>query len=147
MRHHRRLFINDFVIITTVFFAILSFGLVYGLIHLRVGDQPAAVAVTAPTLADYHQGASSVLEPFLNQWPNVTSEALVSDNEPLKGLVVMTQERLLRLRVPAEAKDDHLVLVLLLDKWKRALAGSAADQRNVLEMTEQTVAGLAWLGR
>jgi hypothetical protein len=135
--------------VVAVFFAVIAIGLVYALFHLTVTSAPggfqAPPAVKAPTLGEYRSETKSVLAPFLAQAAAIRPEQIGPSATVFKDLVVKTQERLLRVRVPAEAREAHLSFVLLLEQWKRALQGSSADQAVVADMTAKVTSANSWL--
>ncbi len=137
---------GEFVILAA-FVVAVTVGLLYGAVIVAVsGNRPAAVAPpAAPTVDAYRAEAQGVLAPFFEQAQRMTSADLAAPSSELVDLVAKTQERLLRLVVPKEEKDVHLALVLLLEQWKRALAGSAADREAVIDKTRQMIAKNRWL--
>jgi hypothetical protein len=56
-----------------------------------------------------------------------------------------TKERLMNLRVPADNRDLHMQIILLVDQWKRAAEGSAADAQVVSDRTAQLIVANRWL--
>lgn len=100
--------------------------------------------VVAPSTTEYDSSASDVMTPFLQQAALVTPASFTGDLSLLGDLVTKTEDRLLRLRLPAERRDAHLSAVLLLGSWKRAIAGSAQDQNDVLSATAEFVKTAPW---
>jgi len=148
MPTHRHKWLNELAVVA-VFFAIVAIGLIYAIFNLDLAPSasPGEVvwAPKAPTLDEYRGEARTVLGPFLEQAAVADPDQLVETETVFKSLVDKTQERLLRLRVPAEAREAHLSFVLLLEQWRRALGGSAADQAKVSGMTEKVTAANPWL--
>lgn len=107
-------------------------------------DQPAPVA---PAPEEYDASAQEVMAPFLQQAALVTDASFDGDLTALGDLVTKTEERLLRVRVPADRRDTHLSAVLLLGSWKRAIAGSAQDRKDVLSATATFAASASWSAR
>lgn len=145
--------INEFTVFGA-FIAVAVFGLGYGIIASSTGRFEAApVMEGAPwqripslTSAEYEAQASEVLSPFLGQALAMTQDDLAGDTTAASALVEKTEERLLRIsHVPVDHKDFHLRAVLLLEQWKRALAGSGADRGVVLGKTKELVDGDPWL--
>jgi hypothetical protein len=143
--------LNEFAILG-VFVAVVCLGLVFALLQVGMGIgkkravSEASVPTPPPTLGEYQSDASSIMAPFLSQAKRVTVEDFgATDSAPIAELVQKTQERLLRLRIPREARDIHLEFVLFLDQWQRALIGSVADQRRVIANTELLFAKYPWL--
>jgi len=149
MPTHQRKWLSEMTVVA-VFFAVIAIGLVYALFHLTASPSPSTLQVVqppvkAPTLSEYRSETKSVLAPFLAQASAVTPEQLETADPVFKDLVVKTQERLLRILVPAEARQAHLSFVLLLDQWKRALMGSSSDQARVVDMTAKVTSANPWL--
>ena len=150
-RKKSRFSTNEFTILG-VFVAVAVFGLGYGLLSLVLGtaefrtdDLPFVQPVVAPTPEEYEADARDVLAPFLEQALLMRTEDLAGDTGAMGQLVEKTQDRLLRVRVPKEYRDLHLSMVLLLDQWKRALAGSAPARDVVLDRTGEIVVANPWL--
>ncbi|MEY4744154.1 MAG: hypothetical protein RL272_99 [Candidatus Parcubacteria bacterium] len=151
-RKKQRFVVNEFTIFG-VFIAVAVFGILYGLLLAVTGalptempaDFPDLQPVVAPTESEYQSEASDVLSPFFRQAAQMQAEDLTGDTGALLQLVQKTQDRLLRVRVPKEYRDAHLSFVLLLDQWKRALAGSAPDRKVVLDKTRELMAANPWL--
>lgn len=149
----RRVLINEFTILG-VFIAVVVFGLLYGVLLAVTGTLfpdvrgafPAAQPVVAPTMAEYEVEAREVLAPFFTQALQMAPADFAGDTGAMLQLVQKTQDRLLRVRVPKEYQDAHLGFVLLLDQWKRALAGSGPDREVVLQKTKDQAAANQWLG-
>lgn len=141
---------NEFTILG-VFVAIVVFGLLYGIVTAAIqlaattAQEPQAPAVVAPTAEEYEWEAKSVLGPFLAQANAMSTDDLAAPDPMLARLVETTQTRMLGIRVPNEYRDFHLSSVLLLEKWKRAIGGSAPDRDTVLERTKQLAADNPWL--
>ncbi len=148
MTTHHHKWLNELTVVG-VFFAVIAIGLVYALFHLNLTPtspaQPAAPVVKAPTIEEYQSEARSVLAPFLEQAAAVDSGSLAAADEVFGALIDKTQERLLRVRVPAQARETHLSFVLLLEQWRRALKGSAADQDRAADMTVKLTSANPWL--
>jgi len=145
----KRLFVfNEFTIVG-VFVAVVFVGLVVGLvsaISAATPTEPVASVVTAPTLIEYRTEARAVLAPFLSQAETVDSEALTEEAQiALVDLASRTQERLLRIRVPASEREAHLSFVVVLDQWKNALAGTSDDLEGVLDRTALLVQKHRWV--
>jgi len=149
MNKHSHKWFNEMAVVA-VFFLVVAAGLFYALFHLEIGpaaptvNQPLAIS-SAPTVSAYEHEADTVLAPFLEQAAKVGQAELASGDQDLLDLIGKTQDRLLRMIVPAERKDAHLKFVLLLEQWRRALNGSAADQKQVLASTQQVLADNPWL--
>ncbi|HTM67975.1 MAG TPA: hypothetical protein VL426_01625 [Candidatus Binatia bacterium] len=145
--------INEFTVFGA-FVAVAVFGLAYGIIAAALGkitvtdDLGEALWQPAPALTptEYERQAADVLSPFLGQAASMSREDLDGDDTATLQLVEKTQERLLRIaHVPTDHKDAHLRAVLLLDQWKRALAGPGPDREAVLDKTKQLVKDYPWL--
>lgn len=144
--------INEFTVFGA-FVAVAVFGLVYGIVAAALGKfdiasgyedtllQPAA----PPTELEYQTEAREVLSPFLGQALAMRQEDLTGDNSAMLQLVEKTQDRLLRVRVPADYREFHLSAVLLLDQWKRALAGSQPDRDAAIGKTQELAKKSPWL--
>ena len=132
--------------ISAVFFLVVAAGLAYGLFNLDTvattpGPQPAAVM----TEDQNREEARSILGPFISQASGMSARSVDSVGPIFSDLVAKTQDRLLRLRVPRDARDAHLSFVLLLDRWKRALDGSLSDKNKAIEQTATVLAAHPWL--
>ncbi|MBI4457464.1 hypothetical protein HY633_00685 [Candidatus Uhrbacteria bacterium] len=102
----------------------------------------------APSVEEYRASVANVAGPLLSQVRLLTDADLAAKGEvavSLSSLVGKTQERLLRVTVPNVERDTHLSLVLLLEQWKRALAGSKADGKVVRANTAKMIAAHPWL--
>ncbi len=149
MTTHRHKWLNELTVVG-VFFVVIAIGLVYALLNLDLGpassgENPDAAAVRAPTVEEYQGEARSVLTPFLEQAAAVDADGLAAADEVFQALIDKTQERLLRVRVPAQARETHLSFVLLLEQWRRALRGTAADQARAADMTVKLTSANPWL--
>jgi len=147
MNEKKHKLINEFAVLGVFCLAVIV-GVLYGVLNLRVlpsANEPAAEAVKAPTEADYRAAAGSVMAPFLDQAQKLDERAFAAADPTFVDLVSKTQERLLRIRVPGPDKDVHLSCVLLLEQWRRALSGSASDQKLVLANTRDLLGANPWL--
>lgn len=144
--------INEFTVFGA-FVAVALFGLLYGAIlalsSASTGEyfeeEIAEVVPVAPTDEEYRADARDVLAPFVSQALAMDDSAFDGDTSAIRQLVEKTQERFLRVRVPASYKVSHLSFTLLFDQWKRALDGSAPDRAVVLEKTRALISENAWL--
>lgn len=133
-----------------VFFAVIAIGLTYAVFNLKmvpVSKTPVPGALKLPpppTVEEYQQEVRSVLGPFLQQAVNVDPKNLAAVDSVFTDLVVKTEDRLLRVRVPSKS-DAHVSFVMLLEKWKRALSGSRFDQDQVSQATREVLAASPWL--
>lgn len=151
-KKQREFRVNEFTILGA-FVAVAFFGLMYGAIVVMTGsaglqyfeEEIAEVLPVAPTDDEYRADARDVLAPFIEQVAVMDDAAFVGDTAALRQLVEKTQERFLRVRVPAGFRGMHLSFTLLFDQWKRALDGSAPDQEVVIEKTRELIAENAWL--
>ncbi|HTK05098.1 MAG TPA: hypothetical protein VL500_05930 [Candidatus Eisenbacteria bacterium] len=153
-RHKRtRPFRIDEFTVFGAFVAVAVFGLVYGIVAVAVGkfdvsagyEEPLLQPVEPPTELEYQTEARDVLSPFFGQALTMRQEDLSGDNSAMLQLVEKTQDRLLRVRVPADYREFHLSAVLLLDQWKRALAGSKPDRDAALGKTQELAKKSPWL--
>jgi len=110
-------------------------------------DDQAQPVLAAPAPEEYDTSAQEVMAPFLQQAASVTEASFDGDLSALGELVTKTEERLLRVRVPADRRDTHLSAVLLLGAWKRAIAGSVQDRKTVLSATATFAASASWATR
>lgn len=152
-KKQREFRINEFTIFGA-FVAVALFGLVYGAYVVVTGTDGIGsieeelvdeVLPVAPTDDEYRADARDVLAPFVAQSAAMDETVFSGDTGALRQLVEKTQERLLRVRVPASFRTTHLSFILLLDQWKRALDGSSADRDVVLDKTRDLVAENAWI--
>jgi hypothetical protein len=133
-----------------VFVTVSTIGLLYGVLLVVLTDTSfdrsvAAQASLAPSVEEYHVAAAGVVSPFLTQAGSMDASDLESVDPLMQELVARTQERLLRMLVPAESRDEHLAVVLLLSQWDRALGGSQPDQAAVLENTAEFIMENPWV--
>jgi len=138
--------------VVAAFFVVIAIGLTYAVFHLQMVPMnttsvPEALKLPPPpTVEEYQQEVRSVFGPFLQQAVNVNSQNLAAVDSVFTDLVVKTQDRLLRVRVPSKSEQPaHLSFVLLLEQWKRALGGSRADQDQVSRATQEVLAASPWL--
>jgi hypothetical protein len=149
-RQKRKKWWSEFVVLG-VFAAVVIAGLLYALVIVVVVGKDGAVETdialppVPPTAEEYRSGARDVLVPFLDQADLMTEADVASAGPVVDDFVEKTQERLLRLRVPKEYRDAHLTFVLLLDQWRRALAGSEPDRAVVLAKTRAVVETYPWV--
>ncbi len=142
---------NEFTVLVVfgvVGLGMLLFGGIFGLRDLDLGaseKRVVAPAVVAPTTEAYQKETRDVMTPFLRQAANVQVQNFSADIPSMLELVTKTQELMLRVRVPKDSREAHLSFVLLLDQWKRALAGSKSDQAAVLAKTPELVAAHSWV--
>jgi len=145
-------------ILLGIFGAVVLIGIMYGVvIVLKNGGVPAPSSsdvvpvaeepLVAPTQEEYDLAANDVMSPFLAQATLVTEASFEGDVSALGDLVTKTEERMIRLRVPAERQEAHLAAVLLLGSWKRAVAGSATDRAEVSASTAAFIAAMPWATR
>lgn len=134
-----------------LYFLIVAIGLVYGLFQLQIEEPLAAdrevVMISPETLQlnTYRRAARDILAPFLEQAVRVEPAAIAELDPAMLDLTTTTRERLLRLTVPASARDTHLAFILMLDRWTRALQGSPDDADLVVDETSQLVTEHTWL--
>ena len=134
-----------------LYFLIVAVGLIYGLFRLDVRQAPPGAAdtvwISQETLQAnaYHRGARSIMTPFLEQAARAARTDLSQMDPAMLDLTDTTRDRLLRLTVPASAREVHLAFILLLDRWNRALRGSAEDAALVAEETDSLIDANAWL--
>lgn len=145
--------INEFTIFGA-FVAVAILGIGFGALVVGTGaylEDPylandyQEVIPVAPTPEEYEAAAKDVLAPFVAQGEQVDEAYFAGDVSAMQQLVEKTQERLLRVRVPADYRDSHLSFVLLLEQWKRALRGSVADQEVVVAKTKDLAAANPWV--
>ena len=145
----QRFLVNEFTVFG-VFIAIAMAGILYGLVVTMVSKAETAAYVPppapkAPTEEQYQAEARDVLTPFLTQTLSIEERDLAAPDPLVLELASKTQERLLRVRVPKQYREAHLVFVLLLDQWKRALSGSHADQEVVIDKTGEVLVSYPWV--
>ncbi|MDD5251668.1 MAG: hypothetical protein PHT12_03460 [Patescibacteria group bacterium] len=134
-----------------VFAAVVLAGLAYGMAHVILsgngGQGEIAPTITAPTVEEYQAAIKPILKPFFEQAVKLSPEDLVQPDPMLVQLEGQTRQSLLgfSMRVPKAATGTHMSFVLLLDKWRRALAGSDGDQATVIDATRQVMADNPWL--
>jgi hypothetical protein len=105
-----------------------------------------AEAVTAPTVEEYRTSAREGMRAFLGSAGQLTVEDIAGIREELLTIVSTTQDRLIELRVPSEERDAHLALVLLMERWKRALGSEdVALQEEVFVRTQEFIAAHPWV--
>jgi len=149
MHTHQHKWFNESIVIAA-FFAVIAFGLVYALFHMTTAPASpssggAAVLIKAPSLSEYQSETRSVLAPFLEQAAAADPQRLGAADAVFGDLINKTEERLLRVRVPAEARDTHRSFVLFLEQWRRAAGGSKLDQDRVAAMTARIASENPWL--
>lgn len=157
MRHKKPLWDSELAVLG-VFVAVVAVGFTYGLANLIWPDlfarlsgtvSEAQLADSAPSEDAYQAEVRDIMGPFLAQAANVAPDNLADTSgeamRTLATLVQKTQDRLVRVRVPGDYRDAHLAAVLLLEQWKRALAGSKSDQKLVLERTDEAKQAYPWL--
>ncbi|MFH1047769.1 MAG: hypothetical protein V1738_05695 [Patescibacteria group bacterium] len=132
-----------------VFALVALAGLVGGIFYIWFGAEPTVgqdvPAVTVPTVIEYRTEAGSVLAPFLGQVMELSGGVLsVEASEALADLAKITQERLLRIRVPGAEKAAHLSFVLLLDQWSDTIS-AGNDTTAVLARTNQLIVEYRWV--
>lgn len=132
-----------------VFVAATFIGLLIGLI-LAIKARPSAELITlpttAPTVIEYRTEAQAVLEPFLLQIKSIPADTLSPETATaIADLATLTQDRLLRMRVPGDEREAHLSLVVILDQWKIAVRGSETDLLGVIERTTKLVEKYRWV--
>ena len=139
----------------TIFIVLVTVGIFFGMISAIVSsrrgqypqNQQLAASQTEAT-AQYQSQASEATKIFFDQARVVIA---TKNNKPASWpsafapLVSSTKSALVAMRVPADMRTTHLSLVLLLDKWQRAIDGSSADQKNVFVVTTQFLAKNPWL--
>ena len=132
-----------------VFVSLALAGSIYGVIlALRVSDSVGPISTAAysgPTLEAYRIEARDIIRPFFDQARQMTPADLSVVGGPIGQLAAKTQERFLRLRVPADAKDFHLATVLLLDRWQGVTGLKATEQAELLGRTQSLIEGNAWI--
>ncbi|KPJ85810.1 hypothetical protein AMJ57_01730 [Parcubacteria bacterium SG8_24] len=148
-RAHQKILFGELTVFG-VFVVICLSGLIYGSVlvlypYAGAAEPEESALLEPPTAAGYEMEANEVLLPFLDQFALLAEADLGSVDPMLGDLVVKTQERLLRMRVPGDYRDTHLSLVLLLDQWKRALDGSLGDQAVVVDRTQELLGEIEWL--
>lgn len=136
--------------VVAVFFAVIIIGSVYAILNITLAPDAAtsqnkAPAVKPPTLAEYRGEAKVAFGPFLEQAAVFRADQFGAADQVFIDLIDKTQERLLRIRVPAGAREAHLSFVMLLDQWRRAFRGSGADRSLVSDSTSRVIAANPWL--
>lgn len=128
-----------------VFLAVSLAGLVF-LSDAVLRAVPTPPQAVAPTDEEYRAEASVIMEPFLAQASAMTAEDFeLAEPEALRTLVVTTQERMLRLRVPSDLKDAHLAFVLMLERWHRAFDGDADMRVTAISQLRAEVDAYPWV--
>lgn len=155
---------NQFTVLIGFVIAVL-FMLAFGGIYIYFGAKKVAESVPSadvvannvarpqeealqgppPSAEEYQIEIKSVAGPFFASVAQMQQADVLDAPAELSSLVGETQERLFTERVPSEFRETHLSLVLLLDQWKRALAGNAIDQQTALAKTDEFLAANAWL--
>jgi hypothetical protein len=136
-----------------VFLGIAAFGLLVGslfsVLYGGTGGEDASALPPPSAMSDddYQAQVRSITAPFLAEAAKVRTRADVAKEGPSAlDLVTSTEDGLVRMdRIPSEERDVHLSLVLLLDKWKRALTGSAADADALVAKTDEVLGAVPWL--
>jgi hypothetical protein len=133
-----------------VFFAVIAIGLIYAVFHLQVVSAPSSLPeamkpLPPPTVEEYQTEVRSVFGPFLQQAANINVLDLASIDTVFVSLIEKTEDRLLRVRVPSAQRETHLSFVMLLEKWKRAVGGSQADQKQISQATKDVATANPWL--
>jgi hypothetical protein len=138
---------NEFTVVG-IFVAIIFIGLLFGMIFTFKSEIGVNLTpqINPPTVVDYRTEARSVLEPFLLQIQSIPSGPLSEETATaMVDLIRVTQERLLRMRVPGEERDAHLALVIILDQWKKAVYEDETVLSGVLERTILLLEKYRWL--
>jgi hypothetical protein len=141
---------NEFTVFGA-FVAVSFLGLlVIGAIVLfgRGGTEQLIVpeAVTAPTVEEYRTAARQEMRAFLGSAGQLTVDDIAGIREELLTIVTTAQDGLIAQRVPSEEREAHLALVLLLERWKRALGGDdLAAQEDVFARTQEFIAAHPWI--
>lgn len=123
----------------------LAYGAISGLSHGDIVPPAAPAPLVAPSQEEYRAETADVMADFWEQSSRMTRDDLKVPDPRFVDIVEKTQERLLRVRVPKDGRDAHLSFVLLLDQWKRALGGSAADQEKVFDKSEDVLTENPWI--
>lgn len=161
MIFHRRRHVLDEFAVLGAFVLVSTIGLLYGglLLFLAATAEPAAYVIEAvqpPLVEEYRRDARVSVGPFFDE---VLAAGLVEvdaarfgdpgsgpgSGSALAASAEKAKADLLVLRVPGEERETHLSLVLLLEQWRRALAGSVADQDTVLERTHRLLQEHPWM--
>ena len=142
----------DKFLVLGVFVAFVGAGFIYiGVLLWGAARGSAAVPVIAvasgPSSEEYQASCRDIAGPFLRQAEAVDPAQIGSVGPELAKLAEATRQRLMRLRVPAPDRDAHLRLILLLDEWKKAAAGSADDAASAAAHTADLLAAFPWLMR
>lgn len=143
------------LLIVGSFFFVVGISLILGLPNI---DRPMSLngtdgtaglsgdSVPALTMDEYRGQTLQATSPFLSQVAVLKTEDLAGENEALAAEATGVSERLLEMKhVPADAKDVHLRLVLLVDQWRRALSGSIAERRSAVANTSRLLKEQPWL--
>jgi hypothetical protein len=142
--------LNEFTVFG-VFVVVAFIGLLAGGAVLLFGRDAATEltgveAVTAPTADEYHAEARQIMSAFLGSAGKLTIDDIEGVKTELQAIVATTQTRLLAVRIPSGERDAHLALVLLMEHWKRALAGSDIDQQtDVFQQTQDFIVAHPWI--
>lgn len=129
-----------------VFLVVTLFGILSGYFFSVAfpGTSPVPVIV-APTSDEYRATVSGAMLPFLSALSVATAESVVADSAPLKELATAAHQEMLAIRVPADQRTAHLEMVLLLDRWNRALSGNESDMAGLLAKTQTLIENYPWL--
>lgn len=135
-----------------VFFAVIAIGLIYAVFNMKVVSAPrtslpAALRLPPPlTVSAYQAEAKSVFGPFMQQALRIGPADPAYADPVFSSLIQKTEDSLLRMeRLPSSVRDAHLSFVMLLEKWKRAVGGSRADQEQLARATRAVADANPWL--
>lgn len=142
--------LNEFTVfgafVVVAFIGLLSLGAVVLFGKDAVTELAGVEAVTAPSVDAYQAEARQIMSAFLGSAGKLTIDDIEGVKTELQAIVATTQTRLISVRVPSGERDAHLALVLLMEQWKRALAGSDIDQQtDVFQRTQDFIMAHPWI--
>jgi hypothetical protein len=141
------------LLIVSVFLGVIGYGLVYGILNLKMGSPGVKAGATvievrtAPTVEQYHLAAGEVMGPFLRLAFDAAEGDTPRLDEELLTAARSAESMMLDLRVPKDERQAHLEAILLLNQWARAANGSRADARQVAGNTFRLVEKWPWFYR
>jgi hypothetical protein len=150
MQKRRDSWRNEFTVfgafVAVAFLGLFTLGLVAVFGSGASDGLAGAELVTAPTVAQYRDGARQSMSAFLGAAGQLTLEDIPGVREDLLTIVQTTQDRLIAMRVPSDERDAHLALVLLMEQWKRGLdADDEGKLTAVFLQTQDFIAAHPWI--
>lgn len=148
MKQQKAIFFNEFTVLG-IFVASILIGLTFGLVFWLSAQSSSADMIKhenrVPTVIEYRTDVASVMTPFLVQAESIKTNKVTDDaGEAIIDLANLTQDRLLRMRVPGSEREAHLSFVILLDQWKQAVK-SGGDLVGVLQRTQKITDEHRWI--